>query len=186
MKLRPSLSLAGAARARGAARDVGAAHDGGEAALARDQDDDAARPARGAPRDAGGEGARARVAARAQGAARGRRGGRGQGRAPRGGRAPETPRMTYSAYLKALKIRETLERERKAAAKDGKSDEKRRESARRAGAKVKAATVDFDAERERAADERKASRQEFVESFRSGAKMRENQAKIRQAASRQP
>ena len=106
--------------------------------------------------------------------------------AARGARVPENPRMTYSAYLKALKIRETLERERKAAAKDGKSDEKRRESARRAGAKVKAATVDFDAERERAADERKASRQEFVESFRSGAKMRENQAKIRQAASRQP
>ena len=46
-----------------------------------------------------------------------------------------------------------LERERKAAAKDGKSDEKRRESARRAGAKVRAATVDFDAERERAAEE---------------------------------
>ena len=51
---------------------------------------------------------------------------------------------------------------------------------------MRSALVDFDAERERAADERKAARHEFVEAFRSGAKMRENAAKIRQAASRQP
>ena len=106
--------------------------------------------------------------------------------AARGARVPENPRMTYSAYLKALRVREKLEREREAAAKDERSDEKRRQSAKRAGAKVRSALVDFDAERERAADERKAARHEFVEAFRSGAKMRENAAKIRQAASRQP
>ena len=46
-------------------------------------------------------------------------------------RVPENPRMTYSAYLKALRVREKLERERKktqqeAAAKARAADRNRR------------------------------------------------------------